>query len=213
LESLWEKGNEALPKPPKKPDPVVEKAPEKEPPKSPPPPDLPAPVPPPPIATPPPPAPPRVSGGKFLTFSLGIEEYGFEILKVQEIITQLPITPVPRTPHYLRGVINLRGKIIPVVDLRLKLSLPPLPGQTSAIIVRVKNLEVGVTVDKVNEVVNVTDENIEDVPPLGAGVTSEDLLGIAKMDERVLLLLDIDHVLAPENLRDTPSPANGSGPA
>lgn len=152
------------------------------------------------VAAPAPP-PPRVTGGKFLTFFLAKEEYGFEILKVHEIITLLPVTPVPRMPSHLLGVINLRGKIIPVVDLRLKLGLPPLKDQDCIIIVRAHNIEVGVTVDRVSEVANIGDHDIEEVPSFGEGATGEDLLGIAKSDGHVRLLLDIDKVLAPDHLQ------------
>jgi purine-binding chemotaxis protein CheW len=147
------------------------------------------------------PAPARVSGGKFLTFFLAKEEYGFEILKVHEIITLLPVTPVPRMPSHLLGVINLRGKIIPVVDLRLKLGLPTKKDQDCIIIVRAHNIEVGVTVDQVSEVANIADKDIEEVPSFGEGATGEDLLGIAKSEGHVRLLLDIDKVLAPDHLQ------------
>jgi len=116
--------------------------------------------------------------------------------KVQEIIGYMAITPVPRTPDYLRGVINLRGKIIPVVDLRLKLGLPPLEGQTCIIVVRARGLEVGITVDQVSEVANIADKDIEPVPAFGNGVATEDLLGIGKTGGRVRLLLDIDRILS-----------------
>lgn len=149
-------------------------------------------------------APPRVTGGKFLTFFLAKEEYGFEILKVHEIITLMPITPVPRTPSHLLGVINLRGKIIPVVDLRIKLGLPPLKDQDCIIIVQAHNMEVGVSVDRVSEVANVPDNDIGEVPSFGEGTASQDLLGIAKSNNHVRLLLDIDKVLAPEHLMGAP---------
>ena len=122
-------------------------------------------------------------------------------MKVHEIITLLPVTPVPRMPSHLLGVINLRGKIIPVVDLRLKLGLPPLKDQDCIIIVRAHNIEVGVTVDRVSEVANIADKDIEEVPSFGEGATGEDLLGIAKSDGHVRLLLDIDKVLAPDHLQ------------
>jgi purine-binding chemotaxis protein CheW len=146
-------------------------------------------------------SPARVAGGKFLTFFLAKEEYGFEILKVHEIITLLPVTPVPRMPAHLLGVINLRGKIIPVVDLRLKLGLPPLKDQTCIIIVRAHNIEVGVSVDRVSEVANISEKDIEEVPSFGEGATGQDLLGIAKSAGHVRLLLDIDKVLAPDHLQ------------
>jgi purine-binding chemotaxis protein CheW len=144
----------------------------------------------------------RVAGGKFLTFFLAKEEYGIEILKVQEIIGFMAITPVPRTPDHLRGVINLRGKIIPVVDLRLKLGLPAAEGQTCIIVVRARGLEVGVTVDQVSEVANIADKDIEPVPAFGNGVATEDLLGIGKTGGRVRLLLDIDRILSAQEVAD-----------
>lgn len=147
------------------------------------------------------PTPPRRAlGGKFLTFVLGKEEFGFEILRVQEIISQLPITPVPRTPGHVQGVINLRGKIIPVVDLRRKLGLPPLDEHSCVIIVRAHNIEVGVSVDQVSEVSTISDEQIDPAPSFGSGVIGEYLLGIGKIGDRVKLLLDVDRTLAPEHL-------------
>ncbi len=144
----------------------------------------------------------RVTGGKFLTFFLAKEEYGIEILKVQEIIGVMAITPVPRTPDHLRGVINLRGKIIPVVDLRLKLGLPAAEGQTCIIVVRARGLEIGITVDQVSEVANIADKDIEPVPAFGNGVATEDLLGIGKTGGRVRLLLDIDRILSNQDVAD-----------
>ena len=144
----------------------------------------------------------RVTGGKFLTFFLAKEEYGIEILKVQEIIGTMAITPVPRTPEHLRGVINLRGKIIPVVDLRLKLGLPAAEGQNCIIVVRARGLEIGITVDQVSEVANIADKDIEPVPAFGNGVATEDLLGIGKTGGRVRLLLDIDRILSNQDVSD-----------
>ncbi|MBK8575215.1 MAG: chemotaxis protein CheW [Elusimicrobia bacterium] len=144
----------------------------------------------------------RVAGGKFLTFFLAKEEYGIEILKVQEIIGTMAITPVPRTPEHLRGVINLRGKIIPVVDLRLKLGLPAAEGQNCIIVVRARGLEIGITVDQVSEVANIADKDIEPVPAFGNGVATEDLLGIGKTGGRVRLLLDIDRILSNQDVSD-----------
>jgi purine-binding chemotaxis protein CheW len=142
----------------------------------------------------------RALGGKFLTFFLDKEEFGFEILRVQEIISQLPITPVPRTPDHVQGVINLRGKIIPVVDLRRKLGLPPLETHGCIIIVRAHNIEVGVSVDQVSEVSTISDDQIDPAPSFGSGVIGEYLLGIGKIGDRVKLLLDVDRTLAPEHL-------------
>jgi len=138
---------------------------------------------------------------KFLTFFLGNEEYGIEILKVQEIIGMMPITPIPRTPSFIRGVINLRGKIIPIMDLRLKFGMEyrEPTDETCIIVVQVKgnrNNQVGIIVDKVSEVLDISSEEIEETPSLGEGVDTDYILGIAKSDGGVKLLLDIDKVLS-----------------
>lgn len=210
-ESVWDTANLGLPKeiPTEKTPPLEKKKEAVSPPSPTPPPpadkeppmDTPVPATVTDLPPPPPASAPRVAGGKFLTFFLAKEEYGFEILKVHEIITLLPVTPVPRMPAHLLGVINLRGKIIPVVDLRLKLGLPSLKNQDCIIIVRAHNIEVGVSVDRVSEVANIADNDIEAVPSFGEGATGTDLLGIAKSAGHVRLLLDIDKVLAPDHLQ------------
>lgn len=143
-------------------------------------------------------------GGKFLTFFLASEEYGLEILKVREIIGMMPITRVPRTPEHMRGVINLRGKVIPVIDLRIRFGLQPTEQsqRTCIIVVQAGGVEFGVVVDRVSEVANVASEDIEDAPSFGAEVGTEYLLGIAKSSGRVKLLLDIDQVLSRDEIRD-----------
>ena len=143
-------------------------------------------------------------GGKFLTFFLAGEEYGLEILKVQEIIGLLPITHVPRTPPFVRGVINLRGKIIPVIELRLKFGMEagePTP-ETCIVVVHASHLEVGLIVDRVSEVLNVAAGQIDAAPVLGPDVTTDFLLGIGKSDGKVKLLLDIDRVLSTGDIID-----------
>jgi len=157
----------------------------------------------------------RPRGGKFLTFFLGDEEYGAEILKVQEIIGMQPITRVPRTPAFVRGVINLRGKVIPIVDLRERFGMPPLEvegdagAQRCIVVVHVASasavVPMGVVVDRVSEVAAVAESDVEDAPSFGAGVRTEYLLGLAKAPTadgqgRVRLLLDIDRVLAADEL-------------
>jgi purine-binding chemotaxis protein CheW len=141
-------------------------------------------------------------GGKFLTFFLAGEEYGLEILKVQEIIGMMDITPVPRTPEYIRGVINLRGKVIPIVDLRLKFSMEEAErtSETCIIVVEANRVQTGIVVDQVSEVLDVIAENIEDTPAFGADVRTDYILGIGKSEGRVKLLLDIDRVLSDGNL-------------
>jgi len=142
------------------------------------------------------------SGGKFLTFYLAGEEYGIAILKVHEIIGVMPITSVPRTPVFIRGVINLRGKVIPVVDLRLKFEIPAQDqtSETCIIVVHVQGIEIGVVVDRVSEVLNIAGADIEDAPSFGAGVSTDFILGIGKSQGKVKILLDIDRVLSSQEV-------------
>lgn len=134
--------------------------------------------------------------GKFLTFFLAGEEYGLEILKVHEIIGMLPITRIPRAPDYIRGVINLRGKVIPIMDLRVRFAMPPSPsGEACIIVTQIRGVQIGIVVDQVSEVVNITAADVEDTPSFGVEVQTQFLLGLAKHGGRVKLLLDIDHVL------------------
>ncbi len=139
-----------------------------------------------------------VKGGKFLTFFLAGEEYGLEILKVHEIIGMLPITRVPRTPDYIRGVVNLRGKVIPIVDLRAKFSMAREDDdqETCIIVVQVRGVQIGIVVDRVSEVASIADADIEPPPPFGADVPTDFLLGLGKAGGRVKLLLDIERVLS-----------------
>ncbi len=141
-------------------------------------------------------------GGKFLTFFLGGEEYGLEILKVQEIIGMMDITPVPRTPESVRGVINLRGKVIPIVDLRAKFSMPPAErtSETCVIVVEANRMQTGIVVDQVSEVLDISGDEVEDAPAFGPGVRTDYILGIGKSEGRVRLLLDIDLTLSGEDL-------------
>jgi purine-binding chemotaxis protein CheW len=141
--------------------------------------------------------------GKYLTFQLGAEEYGVEILKVQEIIGMLPITRVPRTPHFVRGVINLRGKVIPIVDLRAKFGMDAAEGSATVIIVvQVQGVQLGALVDRVSEVAAIGAAEIAEPPSFGADVETEYLLGIAKGAGKVTLLLDIDRVLSTSEVLD-----------
>ena len=143
-------------------------------------------------------------GGKFLSFFLGPEEYGLEILKVHEIIGMMAITPVPRTPEFVRGVINLRGKVIPTVDLRLKFEMPPVgqTDETCIIVVQANGVQVGIVVDRVSEVLDIKGEEVEPTPAFGTDVNTDYILGIGKSDGRVRLLLDIDKVLCGSDLQD-----------
>ena len=142
--------------------------------------------------------------GKYLTFRLGDEEYGLEILKVQEIIGTMDITPVPGTPPFVRGVLNLRGKVIPIVDLRLKIGMEAAAqtDETCTIVVQARGVQMGTVVDKVSEVLNIASEDIEETPSFGAQVNTDYILGIGKLAGRVRLLLDIDRVLVDDDLMD-----------
>lgn len=143
---------------------------------------------------------------KFLTFALGQEEYGLEILKVREIIQMMELTVVPRTPPCIKGVINLRGKVIPVVDLRLKFDLPEIEHteQTCIIVVTVQDVEMGVIVDRVCEVRDISAQQIDDAPSFGANVDTDFVLGLGKTGSTVTILLDIDKVLTGRDLLAVP---------
>jgi len=144
------------------------------------------------------------AGGKFLTFFLAGEEYGLEILKVHEIIGMMPITQVPRTSKFIRGVINLRGKIIPIVILRSKFGMDPVEEteETCIIVVQARGIQMGIIVDKVSEVVDIDAEEIESAPSFGTDDNTEYILGIGKSEGRVKFLLDIDKVLSTREVMD-----------
>jgi purine-binding chemotaxis protein CheW len=139
--------------------------------------------------------------GKYLTFALGQEQYGIGILKVREIIGYVPITPMPRTPAYIKGVINLRGQVIPVLDLRLRFEMPAaeVTDQTCIIVVEVslnnRMHHAGLIVDRVQEVLYVEGKDIEQTPQLGVVVRADFILGIGKADNGIKVLLDIDRVV------------------
>ncbi len=140
-------------------------------------------------------------GGKYLTFELAGESYGLEILKVREIIGLMDITAVPRTPEHVKGVINLRGKVIPVIDLRLKFGMQEMEhtGETCIIVVRVNEAEIGVLVDRVSEVLDIEADKIEDAPSFGSEVNTEFIMGMGMAEDKVTILLDIGRVLANED--------------
>lgn len=145
--------------------------------------------------------------GKYLTFRLAREEFAIQVLKVREIMGIQDITAVPHTPAYVKGVINLRGKVIPVVDLRLKFGLPEVDydRRTCIIVVQIQHqgvmLLTGIIVDAVSEVLNITASEIEDTPDFGDGVETPYLLGMAKTKGKVKILLDIDRVLTAQELQ------------
>ncbi len=145
-------------------------------------------------------------GGLYLTFSLAEEMYGVQILSVQEIIQMAPITAVPRTPEFVRGVINLRGKVIPVIDLRRKFGMESVEDteETCTVVVEVHTndqaITIGVVVDNVNEVIDVAVDQVEPPPTFGSAVDTEFIHGMGKVDDKVVMLLDIRRVLAGEEL-------------
>lgn len=144
--------------------------------------------------------------GKYLTFKLADEEYGLEILKVQEIIQMQAVTKVPRTPDYVRGVINLRGKVIPVVDLRKKFGIDSIKDteKTCIIVVQISHDEsvvvMGIIIDEVKEVLDIRAENIEETPSFGESINTDFILGMGKIGQSVKILLDIDKVLSQQEL-------------
>jgi purine-binding chemotaxis protein CheW len=146
--------------------------------------------------------------GKYLTFQLANEEFGIRVLKVREIMGVQEITAVPQTPHHVKGVINLRGKVIPVIDLRLKFGLPAAEytQRTCIIVAQVagehsSTLLMGIVVDGVSEVLNLSGQEIEDTPDFGEDIGGDYLLGMAKVKGKVKILLDIDRILSAHDLQ------------
>jgi len=145
-------------------------------------------------------------GGKYLSFSLAEEEYGIGILKIKEIIGMMNITIVPRTPEFVKGVINLRGKVIPIIDLRLRfgMEVAEYSDRTCIIVVEIESnsgtVLIGIVVDSVSEVLNIRAESIEPPPTFGSGLDTEYILGMAKIDSGVKILLDIDKVLGADEI-------------
>ena len=147
-----------------------------------------------------------IHAGKYLTVALDNEAYGIAVLKVREIMRMQKITPVPQMPAFVKGVINLRGRVIPIVDLRVKFGLKAeFADRTCIVVVQVKlptqqNVQMGLIVDSVEEVTNLTGEDIVPTPDFGTKVNTEYLLGMAKVKGQVKTLLDIDKVVAPEQV-------------
>ncbi len=144
--------------------------------------------------------------GKYLTFVLGAEGYGLEILKVREIIGHMDITAVPQTPAYVKGVINLRGQVIPVIDIRtlFGMATKEITEETCIIVVEVqrdnRTFNTGLVVDQVSEVLDIKGEHIEEAPQLGTAVNTDFILGMGKVNNSVKILLDIDKVLGNHDL-------------
>ncbi len=145
--------------------------------------------------------------GKYLTVVLESEAYGIAVLKVREIIRLQKITPVPQMPPFVKGVINLRGRVIPIVDLRVKFGLQAeFTERTCIVVVQVKlptaqTVQMGLIVDSVEEVVTLAANEIEPTPDFGAAISTEYLLGMAKVKGQVKTLLDIDRVVAPDTVQ------------
>ncbi len=145
--------------------------------------------------------------GKYLTFSLATEEFGLSILKVREIIGYIEVTLVPQVPDYAKGVINLRGKVIPIIDLRLRFGMVAAPHteRTCIIVTEIRSgkddiVQAGIVVDSVSEVMNIKAEDIEPPPSFGSDLQSQYILGMAKNGKDVKILLDIDRVINSKDL-------------
>jgi len=146
--------------------------------------------------------------GKYLTFNLQAESYGLDVLKIREIIRLAAITAVPQMPAHILGVINLRGKIIPVMDLRLRFEFPTVTNteQTCIIVVQVKltdgkTTQMGLVVDGVEEVLNIADTDIEETPNFGGQICTDYIVGIAKVKGGVKTLIDIDGIVGADTLK------------
>jgi purine-binding chemotaxis protein CheW len=157
--------------------------------------------------------------GKYLTFALAREEYGLEILKVREIIGYIDVTAVPQTPPYVRGVINLRGQVIPVIDLRARFGMETtgVTDQTCIIVVEISHgrhkFDTGIVVDRVSEVLDIAGADIEDAPQFGVSVDIDFILGMAKVGESVKILLHIDRILAGSDLGELAGPVEAELPS
>lgn len=145
--------------------------------------------------------------GKHLTFELAGEVYGLEILKVQEIMGMMSVTSVPKSPDFVRGVVNLRGRIIPVMDLRVKFGMEAKEDteRTCIIVVQVRTGEreliTGLIVDEVSEVLEIPSDQIEPPPSFGASLDTDFILGMGKINQKVVMLLDVDKVLTGDELK------------
>ncbi|MGE9986035.1 chemotaxis protein CheW [Desulfovibrio sp. SGI.169] len=139
---------------------------------------------------------------QLVTFSIGEEEFGVNILKVQEIIRTMEIAKVPRAPEFVEGVINLRGKVIPIIDLRRRFGLAPKAHDknTRIIVIEINNIIVGFVVDAVSEVLRIPASTVEPPPPVVAGVDSDYISGVGKLQDRLLIMLDLDKLLSSEDM-------------
>jgi purine-binding chemotaxis protein CheW len=144
--------------------------------------------------------------GKYLTFKLANEEYGLEILKVQEIIFMQEVTKIPRTPDFVRGVINLRGKVIPVVEIRAKFGMEPTEDtiKTCIIVVQIgdddSSFTMGIIIDDVSEVLDIMPADIQETPSFGAEIDTDFIMGVGKIGDKLKMLLDIEKVLTSDEM-------------
>ena len=139
---------------------------------------------------------------QLVTFSIGSEEFGVDILKVIEIIRTMEITKVPKAPAFVEGVINLRGLVIPIIDLRRRFGLAEKAGEsdTRIIVIEINGMSVGFVVDSVSEVLRIPANTVEPAPPVVAGVDSDYISGVGKLEDRLLILLDLDKLLSADDL-------------
>ena len=143
-----------------------------------------------------------IAGREFLAFTLGAEEYGIDILKVQEIRGYEAVTRIANAPEFIKGVINLRGIIIPVVDMRIKFNLgaPVYDQFTVVIILNINGRVVGMVVDSVSDVTTLTPEQVKPAPEMGTAFSSDYLIGLGTIDERMLILVNIDRLMSSEEM-------------
>ena len=142
------------------------------------------------------------AAGEYLTFVLGGEEYGLDILKVQEIRGYDAVTQIANTPDFIKGVVNLRGKIVPIVDLRIKFKLGKVEYNelTVVIILNLGKRVVGIVVDGVSDVTALKQEQLSDVPSLVAGIDTKYIVGLATVEEQMLILVDIEKLMGSEEM-------------
>jgi len=144
----------------------------------------------------------KSAAGEYLTFVLGTEEYGLEILKVQEIRGYDAVTQIANTPDFIKGVVNLRGKIVPIVDLRIKFHLGKVEYDefTVVIILNLSGRVVGIVVDGVSDVMALQDDQIRDVPSLVTSIDTKYIVGLATVEQQMLILVDIEQLMSSEDM-------------
>ena len=139
---------------------------------------------------------------QYVSFILDKEEYGIDILKVQEIIRFESLTRIPKSPPFIEGVLNLRGKVVPVMDLRTRFGLPKgeRDRKTRIIVVNVNGKEMGLIVDEVSEVIQIDSDQVSPLPPMGASISAEYIRGMARIEDRLRILLNVERILSSEEL-------------